>query len=248
MFSSVLGWVVLGLLILAVGLWIVNKKYPQTLFGVAQAKLGDAAREMEARNALSLMQQANDNDAESIKAARNGGAKLKATIEGLKRQIADGEKKIERITTKIRKGQENGLPDTDPNQIQHANNLKYTRQQLAANQAQLDQSASAFDTFMKQMKAAMKRVDERTQQAERLNLALDMSKITVEINQTITDFGGKLSDNGKFDKYADLVQKQIDQNNATVAVNNDLSSSLPSDEDDTSDAKDILAELRKPAQ
>ena len=238
----------LAVIVIGAILWAINSKYVKTWGKVAKANLGEAARDLEAANALVLMKQGVDDCADQVRTAKGGLTKVQSVITGLERQVKNGSTEEARLTNRVKQAITEGKADTDPVLVQLATSLKRVRTDLKTNKDQLEAQHGIYNGLLTTIQNAQRRAEGLEADATSLGAQLETSKLAAEMNDFANTFDKKGINQGLdgVAKYRDMVQKQIDQNNAKMKVNQDLGSTgteVAAWEGDQ-DAKDIIAEMR----
>jgi len=238
-----------GLATVGLVLWIINSKFVKTGLQVAKANLGEASRDLEARNAIKLMRQGIEECTDQVGKAKTGLVKVQSSISGLERQVKAGASEEARLLDRIKRGIADGKKDDDQVMVQLAMTLKRTREDLKTNKQQLEDQHGVYNDLLGQIQNAQRRAETLEREAESLGAQLETSKLTAELADFANTFDAK-GINSSLEgvgKYRDLVRKSIDANNAKLKVNRDLGKGTTSEVtkwEDSQDAKDLLAEIR----
>lgn len=188
--------------------------------------------------------------------AAENGKQANAVVESaaqqmvsLEDQIADGEKEIARLNSRLAAVVKNGDPNNTA--AQYAENLAKEEANLKANNEQLLIAKKLYDDNLKLVASFEEKIAMARKDAEDLGQQLAQSEAEKNLTQVTVALRNKLA-TGSFAEARKRIQDKINANRGSTRAANDLNASAKAEELDaklerSAAAEEILARFQKPS-
>ena len=141
-------WIIGTCVVILTVALLINRKAVGTFFGVCRAWLGKTSRDIQAKNAMNLLQQAVDDHREKLKTNTKQLKDFKATLNSLERRVQNNLTDEGLLSAKIKKAIEEGLKDDDPVLKTLAKRLHNVREEKKRNESDLIKIGTSFQALM----------------------------------------------------------------------------------------------------
>lgn len=212
-------WIIVAI---AVGIGIIlGRKNIARLFSAGRAQGGRIARAAQVADPIAMYQQKIDAATDKLQSAQKGVEQFKGLIRRVGRQVADGEERVEKLTTRC---EYFAGKDMDNELGEEAMRLEEAEADLVENRSQLEQYNARYEEQLKDMQQARRDILEAKEKAKSLNAKLELSKA----EKACADLNSELGVDGLSDPLDGLgaaeaaIQSRIDQNRASADVSSDL--------------------------
>jgi phage shock protein A len=208
-----LGVVAVGLIFMV----IFNRQALSRMLGAARAQAGKMGRAAELVDPLAMLQQAVDDGIAEIGKAKSGLELAKSNVNSLQRQVDRDLSEQAKLNNRIKAVLDGGDPNNTARD--YAVQLSTVEKNLVINQKQLENARRMYEGFAAQVNMGQEKVVAARQRASQLQVQLTISERASEM--------AKFAENFTFDpnkvnegvaRAEELIQRQIDQNQAKVDV------------------------------
>ena len=245
---SMLGMIVLGVVGLLVLAMIMNPGAFKRIWGAGRAQVGKAGRAAEDADPLANFQQQVDDAAVALEDQIKAQKVATAQLESLQRQVRDHQNDVARLNSRIQTAVDKG----DPNGTAKKNALllAQTEKELETNQSQLKAQEEITSRIAKAVDMNRNKIIEARNKARQKGMELQQSEAMKRSAAQFAQLTGTDLFNG-LGTSLDKVQQKIDENNASVQVDQQQFSGVLADMQDEADERDsqadaILARFKKP--
>lgn len=188
------------------------------LFTALYAQLNKIANWFWTRDPIAQMQLEYDKAVAQLKEGREGLEQYRALVERVSRQVAEGEKRVETLTAKIKALLKAG---DRTNAAALALELEQARKDITENREQLKMHEEAYGNNTEKIKHAAKELEKVRDKIKRYEANLKMSQAEAELAKLSQAFNlGVTTDFGEVEQ---MVKDKIDLNRAKTRVAADLS-------------------------
>jgi phage shock protein A len=150
--------------------------YRRSLMGWLGA--GTGAGKSAGTDPLARYQQKIDEAGDTLKQAKTGLDRCRTVINSLGRQVADGERDVARLDTRIKTALSEGNEDRAAEYVQQ---LQTARATLEENRRQLDTNREIYNSFLKQVQAAQDRIVQAKRDADSMGTRLQTSQAEADL-------------------------------------------------------------------
>lgn len=246
-----LTWIVVGLLVALVFLFVLNPRSLRRLWGAASVQAGKVGRWASESDPLAVYKERVDNGVDNIAKAKKSLEGVATMVRSVTRQVEDGKKEQIRLSSRISAIVANG--DKNDTATDYALQLAQVEKDLARNEDQLLKHKETYENFKQMVIINQRKVEEARREAASLGLALEQSEREKEFVQFAHEFENAKFNSDGLASAKEAVQQKIDANRAAGDVARDLSRSSAAEAADEAleqkaDAEAILARFKKPAE
>jgi len=208
--------IVAGVALVLVALQWRNVK---RLVAAGNAQVSKLSRWVWRADPIAIYQAEVDKSAEEIQEASGGLEQFRGLVSRLQRDVAKGEKEVERLTQKVKnlllEGNETKAAD-------YAIDLRRVQVQLVKDKTKLEEHEAQYQINLKKIKYANQKIHDAKEKAERLKHDLSMSRVEAEASKLAQNFKIKTSSIDNLSELEDEIQRQIDTNRAKGQVIHDM--------------------------
>jgi len=220
MFFGIGIWTWVGLAALVVGvLYMLNKTAFRRVRDAAGAQVGKGARSIWAADPLAVKNAEIDRKAEEIAEATRGLESCQALIRGVERQVTSGNKEKARLQALA---EQFARENNDAKALEKLTELEKVEGDLNANESQLATHKGTYESFLKKIQNANKRIGELRKEARSQGVRLQMSKAEANLAKLAPVVGKANLNFDNLDEVNDEIEAQIDKNKAAGQVVADL--------------------------
>jgi phage shock protein A len=189
------------------------------IWNAIRAQFNKMANWFWTRDPIAQMQLEYDRAVEQLKEGRKGLEQYRGLVERVSRQVAEGEKRVQSLTAKIKAYLKAGDRATAG---QLAIQLQQAENDLAENREQLKLHEQAYQNNVEKIKHATKKLGQVREKIQKYEAELKMSNAEAELARLSQTFNFDVTTD--FGQLEQVIQEKIDLNRATVRVASDLSS------------------------
>jgi len=187
-------------------------------FAALRAQFNKLANVFFEQDPIAMMRYEHDKAVEAVKDGREGLEQYRGLVEGVTRQVRDGEQKTKKLKAQAQAYLKAGQRDTAG---QFMIQYKQAEDDLARNTEQLAQHEQAYENHLKKFKHANKMLGEVRQKIARYEADLKMSEAEAQTAKISESFEFNVTTD--FGQFEQVIQSKIDKNRGAVRVATDLS-------------------------
>jgi phage shock protein A len=188
-------------------------------WGAMRAQLNKLANIFWEADPIAQMQYEYDMAVEQLKEGRIGLEQYRGLVEKVSRQVRDNEAHVNKLQAQAKVYLKAGDRETA---AKFALELQKGKQQLAANQEQLQMHETAYQNNLKKIQHANKKLVEVKDKIQRYDAELKMSEAEAEVAKLASTFDMNVTTD--FGQLESVIQGKIDANRGKARVASDLSS------------------------
>lgn len=189
------------------------------IFKAISAQLNKLANLFWEADPIAVMQLEADQAVERLKEGREGLEIYRGLVERVHRQVSAGQAHLQKLEAQIKTYLKAGDRETAS---RFAVELQKAKNELAANDEQLQVHEQAYENNLKKIQHANKKLVEVREKIRRYDAELKMSAAEAEIAKLAESFQVDITTD--FGQIEDVIQRQIDENRGRARVATDLSS------------------------
>jgi len=190
----------------------------EKFFKGIRAQFNKLANVFFEQDPIAMMRYEHDKAVEAVKEGRAGLEQYRGLVEGVTRQVRDGERKVAKLKAQAQSYLKAGQRDTAG---QFMIQFKQAQEELQLNQEQLAQHEMAYENHLKKYKHANKSLGEVRKKIERYEADLKMSEAEAQTAKISESFEFNVTTD--FGQFEQVLQSKIDANRGAVRVATDLS-------------------------
>ena len=183
-----------------------------------KAQMNKIANFFWSADPIAQMQYEYDQAVEQLKEGREGLAQFRALVERVSRQVQNNQKHVATLEAKIKAYLKAGDRETAS---KFALELRKAKEELAANQEQLELHETSYNNNLTKIKHASGKLGKIKDKIEKYDAELKMSRAEAELSELATSFNFDVTTD--FGQIEDVLQSEIDKNRAKTRVAADLS-------------------------
>ena len=183
-----------------------------------RAQLNKVANLFWEADPVAQMRYEYDRAVEQLKEGRVGLEQYRGLVERVNRQVAASQSQVQRLEAETKAYLKAG---DRPTAAKFALELQKAKQQLAANEQQLQMHETAYGNNLTKIKHANEKLIELREKIQKYDAELKMSAAEAEIAKLSETFDVNLTTD--FGEIESVIQQRIDQNRGKVRVAADLS-------------------------
>ena len=183
-----------------------------------RAQLNKVANLFWEADPVAQMRYEYDRAVEQLKEGRVGLEQYRGLVERVNRQVAASQSQVQRLEAETKAYLKAG---DRPTAAKFALELQKAKQQLAANEQQLEMHETAYGNNLTKIKHANEKLIELREKIQKYDAELKMSAAEAEIAKLSETFDVNLTTD--FGEIESVIQQRIDQNRGKVRVAADLS-------------------------
>lgn len=183
-----------------------------------QAQINKLANWFWERDPIAQMQLEYDRAVVQLKEGREGLEQYRALVERVNRQVADGTKKVDTLTAKIKAYLKTGDRTTAATL---AVQLQQAQSELEENKSQLAMHEQSYNNNVEKIKHATKSLGKVREKIKKYEADLKMSQAEAELAKLSQSFNFDITTD--FGELEQMVQEKVDLNRAKVRVASDMS-------------------------
>ncbi len=191
----------------------------EKFFAAIRAQINKLANFFWEKDPIAQMQYQYDKAVEQLKEGRTGLELYRALVEKVGRQVAANKDQLTKLEAQVKAYLKAGDRTTAS---KFALEMERAKQQLAANQEQLQMHEGAYQNNLKKIQHANQELIGLRDKIQKYDAELKMSSAEAEIAKLSESLNINVTTD--FGQIENVIQRQIDQNKAKVRVSADLSS------------------------
>jgi phage shock protein A len=200
---------------------VFQRKNLGRIFTAIFAQFGKLARGVWSADPVAVMQAEVDRSADEIRDATTGLEQYRGLVTRLQRQVATGEKEVERLTVRVKAFL---AENNEIKAAEYAVLLKKAETDLIENRSQLQGYESAYQNNLRKIQFARQKIEQAKEKARKLDAELRLSKAEAETARLAEKFNVRTNSLEGLGEIEEEIQRQIDTNRAKAQVMRDLSS------------------------
>lgn len=203
--------------VLILAVW--QRRSIRRLFAAGGAQFGKLSRWAWGMDPIAIYQAEVDKAAEEIQEAGAGLEQFKGHVARLQREVANGLRKVEDLTAKVKAML---LAGNEAKATSYVLELQTVQAKLEKDQKQLTEQELLYQTNLKKVKYANQKIREAKEKTERMQSELRLSNAEAEVARLAQNFEIKTSSIDNLGEIEDEIQRQIDANRSKGQVIHDL--------------------------
>lgn len=244
---EILGAVAIILFVVFFSLRLINRRAGDSwwhLFRTKVGEVGDRARQIDPAK---QMKQASLDAMDDLRSADEALIKSDQLRAKLRRQVDTDSAQLKRLQAQILQLLNSGTSESDPKIVDKAKRVRDLERAIAENTEQAEVQEKVYQNTIKSANAAAARIRNYAQEADRLQVQLDLGAETVKLQSMLQKYDPTRVNNtlNSVEKYRQASLDQLDKYSATSKVMADRSAALGDDvEEESEDVSDVIAKIR----